>query len=94
LIEKIIKTHASRAPFGKGTKTITDLEVRKVWQLSPDQFKNHGGKQWNEFFNTLLKKIKNELGLVNYTADLYKLLIYDKGGFFKPQRKVIICLVH
>ena len=27
-----------QAPYGKGTKTIVDTNVRKVWELNPEQF--------------------------------------------------------
>ncbi len=40
--------------------------------------------QWNSTLNTIINKVKKDLGLKDYTinANLYKLLIYEKGGFF------------
>ncbi|EFA85665.1 hypothetical protein PPL_00894 [Heterostelium album PN500] len=86
-VKKIIDK-CIRAPYGKGTETITDTNIRKVWQLSPDSFKFIGGSQWNQFFERTIKMIGVKLGLGNtkIEAELYKMLIYDKGAFFKPHK--------
>ncbi|GAM23925.1 hypothetical protein SAMD00019534_071000 [Acytostelium subglobosum LB1] len=78
---------ATRAPFGKGTETITDLSVRRVWQIQSTDV-NITGRHFQAYFDTITKSIKESMGLTNeeVTAELYKLLVYDKGSFFLPHR--------
>ncbi|GAM24048.1 hypothetical protein SAMD00019534_072230 [Acytostelium subglobosum LB1] len=78
---------ATRAPFGKGTETITDLNVRRVWQIQNTDI-NITGDYFETYFNTITNSIKESLGLTKevVTAELYKLLVYDKGSFFLPHR--------
>lgn len=78
IIERSIK-----APFGKGSKTITDTNVRSAWELDADQltFQN---KDWELFLEKVLQKVKEGLGIETnaISASPYKLLIYEKGDFF------------
>ncbi|GAM24051.1 hypothetical protein SAMD00019534_072260 [Acytostelium subglobosum LB1] len=79
--------HATRAPYGKGTETITDLNVRRVWQIQNTDItitSNH----FQTFMSGVISVIKESMALVNetVTAELYKLLVYDKGSFFLPHR--------
>ena len=78
---------ASRAPFGRGKETILDESVRKVWQLPPEQVRL-GGKSWDKTFRQILSAATDGLGCAEaaVTAELYKLLIYEEGGFFKAHR--------
>ncbi|GAM24047.1 hypothetical protein SAMD00019534_072220 [Acytostelium subglobosum LB1] len=78
---------ATRAPYGKGTETITDLNVRRVWQIQNTDI-NITGKPFQTFFTSITNSIKESMGLTNdtVTAELYKLLVYDKGSFFLPHR--------
>ncbi len=78
---------ANRAPFGRGEQTILDESVRKVWQLPPDRVRL-GGKSWDKTFARILSAVADGLGCAQagVTAELYKLLIYDKGGFFAVHR--------
>ncbi|MGB0432314.1 MAG: 2OG-Fe(II) oxygenase, partial [Bacteroidia bacterium] len=74
---------ASKAPFGKGSKTFVDDKVRSGWEIDANQlhFKN---PQWTKFLDRSIKKLKKTLGIEEYTveAHLYKLLVYEKGDFF------------
>ena len=78
---------ASRAPYGRGEETILDESVRKVWQLPPDKVRL-GGKSWAASFENILKQVIAGLGCegMAVSAELYKLLVYDTGGFFKAHR--------
>lgn len=78
---------ASRAPFGRGEATILDESVRRVWQLPPDTVRL-GGKSWEKTFARLLAAVADGLGCAEagITAELYKLLVYDEGGFFAAHR--------
>lgn len=85
-IEKIIQ-QATRAPYGKGKETIVDTTVRKTWQLPPEQV-HISGKSWPSSFEAILADVKRQLGCqdISVEAELYKLLIYDRGSFFLPHR--------
>ena len=78
---------AAQAPYGKGEDTIIDTSVRKVWQIAPDLVKI-SGKSWAVNFEAILSKVSAGLGCddTDVTAELYKLLIYDRGGFFLAHR--------
>lgn len=82
-----IVRRAERAPYGKGEATIVDTSVRKVWQIAPRKVKI-GGKSWTANFENILSRVKTGLGCdeATVTAELYKLLVYDRGGFFLAHR--------
>jgi len=85
-VKDIIKA-AHKAPFGKGSKTITDTDVRSAWEIDADQLSFHN-PDWEKFMNKVTKKVKKGLGLKDKTVDfsLYKLLIYEEGDFFLPHK--------
>jgi len=85
-IEQLIQ-QADRAPYGRGEETILDESVRKVWQLPADRVRI-GGKTWDTTFSQLLATVVDELGCAEakVSAELYKLLVYDPGAFFKAHR--------
>ena len=82
-----ITGHATRAPYGRGEATILDESVRKVWQLPPEKVRL-GGKSWAASFAAILSKVSAALGCEGraVSAELYKLLVYDTGGFFLAHR--------
>jgi len=83
---KLIKL-CRQAPYGKGTETLVDTDVRRTWELDPDQFRLTNPK-WEELVEEIVINVQRELGLEDrkLTAHLYKLLVYEKGGFFLPHR--------
>jgi hypothetical protein len=82
-----IVRRAERAPYGRGEKTIVDTSVRNVWQIAPGKVKI-AGKSWAVNFENLVSKVKAGLGWedASVCAELYKLLVYDRGGFFLAHR--------
>lgn len=76
-----------QAPVGRGSDTVLDTAVRRVWQLAPTQF-DIGGKSWPRILDDMLSTVATELGCTGseISAQLYKLLVYDTGAFFKPHR--------
>lgn len=84
--KKIIEV-AKKAPFGLGSKTLVDETVRKTWQLDPNQITIK-----NEHFlagvGNVVASVKKHLGCDKITvqANLYKVLLYEKGGHFKAHR--------
>lgn len=82
---KAIINSATQAPFGRGEDTIIDTSVRCTWQLSPAQFSINNAK-WSKHLQKLLHKVKDDLGCdsnMTVSCELYKLLLYEAGGFFK-----------
>jgi hypothetical protein len=75
------------APYGRGEETIVDTSVRNVWQIAPGKVKI-GGKSWATNFENILSRVKAGLGCedASVSAELYKLLVYDRGGFFLAHR--------
>ena len=81
---------SNRAPFGRGEQTIVDTSVRCTWQLNPSQF-SINNPNWEKSLNTLSSKLRVELGCserMTVTYELYKMLLYEPGGFFK------VCDIH
>ena len=90
----LTKTHARKliklcrqAPYGKGTETVVDTDVRRVWELDPAQFQLTNPK-WDELVASIVDDVKEALGLgrQKLVAHLYKLLVYEEGSFFLPHR--------
>jgi hypothetical protein len=78
---------ADRAPYGRGQETIVDTSVRNVWQIAAGDVQI-SGKSWAQNLGTILSKVSAGLGCGNagVSAELYKLLVYDPGGFFLAHR--------
>ncbi|KAL2410408.1 hypothetical protein ABEF95_000804 [Exophiala dermatitidis] len=85
----VIISKARQSPFRKGEETLVDTSVRKSWQLEPTQFSIRN-PEWNNAINRILNDVYEGLSLNcgrgNVSADLYKLLLYEEGAFFKPHR--------
>jgi hypothetical protein len=75
------------APFGRGSVTVVDKSVRNTFQLSPKDFKI-SNPSWEKEVENLTKKVCDGLGVISMKveAQLYKLLLYEKGSFFAPHR--------
>ena len=76
------------APFGKGSQTIVDESVRKTWELNPDQFQLCG-PSWPGIIEQVAQQASRDLGCppeIEVRANLYKLLLYEKGALFKPHK--------
>lgn len=58
--------------------------MRKTWELNHDQFSL--SPEWQGYVNTITKRACYELGVSGdaVTAELYKMLLYEKGAMFKP----------
>ncbi len=74
------------APYGKGTQTLVDAKVRKTYELDPRKFRL--GDEWNSAIADTTRTVADQLGLPadRLEAKLYKLLVYEKGGFFLSHR--------
>ncbi len=77
---------AERAPYGRGPDTLVDIEVRRTWQIDAKRVRVEG-KHWARFMEGILARVAEGLGLTDtISAELYKLLIYDRGSFFVSHR--------
>lgn len=85
-IEALIKA-AERAPYGKGTETLVDTSVRDCWQIDATRVRV-AGRTWPHSFVKVLDQVAAGLGLPaeRLNAKLYKLLVYQPGGFFVAHR--------
>lgn len=86
MAEKIIQ-QAHTAPFGKGAETLVDKTVRNTWEINKEEV-NFCNEKWDAKLKKIIQKVKEELSLEdeNITANFYKLLLYEKGSFFKPHK--------
>lgn len=83
--KQLIKA-ATRAPYGRGADTIVDTKVRRTWQIEASRV-SIAGKHWTATLDGVVKRVAEGLGVAELvTAELYKLLIYDKGSFFVDHR--------
>lgn len=76
---------AERAPYGKGARTLVDSGVRNCWQIDPKRV-HPGGRTWADTFGRILELATEGLGCPGLRAELYKLLVYEPGGFFVSHR--------
>jgi predicted 2-oxoglutarate/Fe(II)-dependent dioxygenase YbiX len=77
---------ATRAPHGRGSDTIIDTNVRRTWQIAAGRVRI-GGKHWGQTLADVVSRATEGLGVAEpVTAELYKLLVYDKGSFFVSHR--------
>ena len=83
--KQLIKA-AARAPYGRGGDTIVDTKVRRTWQIEASRV-SISGKHWAKTLDGIVARAAERLGVAEpVTAELYKLLVYDKGSFFVSHR--------
>lgn len=77
---------ADTAPYGKGTKTLIDQSVRNSLEIKASKLTF--AKPWDAAVQAIVQQAATELGLPadRVQAKPYKLLIYQRGGFFLPHR--------
>ena len=84
---RLLVDAAERAPYGKGADTLVDTSVRDCWQI--DAARIHlGGSVWADTLHGVLDTVATGLGCPPGRLDArpYKLLIYERGGFFTAHR--------
>lgn len=82
---KQIITIAERAPYGRGTETPIDTDVRRTWQVGVERVQI-SGQAWEQGLATMVAQAAG-LGVAGpVEAQLYKLLISDTGSFFISHR--------
>lgn len=95
LVACALKEKAEKAPFGRGPATLVDESVRRAWQLEPEKV-TVGGNDWEGTITGVVKKAAYELGISNENveelgieASLYKVLLYEVDGHFKPHKDTV-----
>ena len=75
------------APYGKGTETVLDTSVRNCRQIDAGRIRLGGGG-WEGTLAGILDEVTAGIGCPTgrLEAELYKLLIYEPGGFFSEHR--------
>ncbi|KAG9599234.1 hypothetical protein KCU86_g2691, partial [Aureobasidium melanogenum] len=70
-------------PGHDGEETIVDTSVRNTRGLSPDRFSL--GEHWRPYVDSITVLERSELGVKGdgIHAELYKMLLYEKGAMFK-----------
>ena len=78
---------AECAPYGKGPATVVDRTVRDCRQIDAAQI-HLAGVGWRDTFGRVQTAAADGLGCPadRLDAQLYKLLIYEPGGFFAAHR--------
>lgn len=78
---------ADRAPYGRGQQTLVDAAVRNSWQLAPRRLRVDG-TTWEKTLGEIVGRSAEGLGFpaATISARLYKMLVYEPGGFFLPHR--------
>lgn len=77
---------AEQAPYGRGEQTLIDTEVRRTWQISPEKIQM-SGRHWVGTLQAIVARCATVLGVQEpVVAELYKMLVYDTGGFFVGHR--------
>ncbi len=82
-----LKKQSHQAPYGKGTQTLVDTEVRRVWEIDAEQIELLN-PDWSNALLLAVEAIQSSLGLEDQKleAHLYKLLLYETGSFFLAHR--------
>ena len=75
------------APYGKGTATLVDTSVRHCRQIGAERMRLGGGA-WADTLSGIMDQVATGLGCPGERLDahLYKLLVYEPGGFFSEHR--------
>lgn len=82
-----LKKLAQQAPYGKGTQTLVDTNVRRVWEIDAGQV-TLTNPQWSGVVQQAVAAAQAALGLEQQRLEphLYKLLLYETGSFFLPHQ--------
>lgn len=78
---------AERAPYGRGAETLVDTSVRNCWQIDAARVRLGGGT-WADTLAGIVDAAATGLGCPadRLDAQLYKLIVYEAGGFFSAHR--------
>ena len=75
---RLLVDSSRQAPFGRGADTVVDTSVRLCRQVEPSMIRVSDA--WDEHVQRLA------VGGTGVEARLYKLVLYEEGGFFKSHK--------
>ncbi|KAJ8122089.1 hypothetical protein ONZ43_g1627 [Nemania bipapillata] len=81
----LIRDASRQAPFGRRDKTLVDTSVRDTWEIDASKF-HIANPAWATFVHSTLQDVAADLGMSGVKTELYKLLLYEKGSFFKRHK--------
>jgi hypothetical protein len=77
---------ATPAPYGRGQDTVIDPNVRQCGQIAASAV-HMVDARWQKLLAGVVQDAALALGVAGPTeAQMYKLLVYETGGFFLPHR--------
>jgi hypothetical protein len=81
-----IVEHSCQAPFGRGADTVVDTSVRLCRQVEPSKIQVSDA--WDAYVQRVAREHAALLGVggTGVEARLYKLVLYEEGGFFKSHK--------
>ncbi len=84
---RALASAGEQAPYGRGEETLVDSSVRACRQIDAERVSITGGA-WDDTLDKVVDRAATGLGCPpEFTsAHLYKLLVYELGGFFAPHR--------
>ena len=78
---------ASQAPYGQGSLTLVNKDVRNALQIEPKDF-SFDNSDWDLAVKLMTDHIAGQFNIdPEYVeAKIYKLVLYQEGGHFKPHK--------
>jgi hypothetical protein len=90
--EKLVSV-ARKAPFGVGSETLQDDQVRQCWEIEASKVSMMQSGEAQDFFAAVVQESCYQLGISEsrfqerkIRANLYKMLLYEVNGHFLPHR--------
>ena len=85
---KRIRSFAEEATVRKGLDTVLDKSIHKAWEIDAAQVKFCDLERWQTALKQIVLDCSASLGIntsqqANVTANLYKLFLYEPGGYLK-----------
>lgn len=82
-----LKKQSRQAPYGKGTQTVVDTSIRRVWEVDAEKV-TFANPEWAGVVQKAVEVVQSELGLLKQKLQphLYKMLVYETGSFFLAHR--------
>ena len=81
---------AEQSPYGRGLQTLVDTSVRNSWQIDASKVRLEG-PTWDATLAAMVGRVAEGIGCPagRLTAQLYKLLVYEEGGFFGGLYRIV-----
>lgn len=67
------------------SQTVIDTSVRKTWELDRTQF-SFSNPKWQDYVTSITDEAARSLAMSDVRAEPFKLLLYEKGSFFKRHK--------